>query len=240
MKPWHQICIHECGDPLVPIPPVIPKILPHAYISQGAPYLNEDEPFWLRGEVLNRLFAAQDALSALVDTLHISIFDAWRPISVQKFMYDMALNQECQKRGVDSVSSLEEEERKSLIDEVGKFWALPSSDPKFPPPHTTGAAIDLTLSNSEGRLLDMGSEIDDICQEAHPNYYSQFDKSSKEFIYHKRRCLLSNVMLTSGFSQHPNEWWHFSYGDQLWAWSNNYSEAIYGLSRPIESNSVTD
>ncbi|MEO1402022.1 MAG: D-alanyl-D-alanine dipeptidase, partial [Cyanobacteria bacterium J06635_1] len=22
----------------------------------------------------------------------------------------------------------------------------------------------------------------------------------------------------AGFGQHPNEWWHFSYGDQLWAW----------------------
>ena len=25
-------------------------------------------------------------------------------------------------------------------------------------------------------------------------------------------------MTKFGFAQHPNEWWHFSYGDQLWAW----------------------
>ena len=27
-------------------------------------------------------------------------------------------------------------------------------------------------------------------------------------------------MTKFGFAQHPNEWWHFSYGDQLWAWKN--------------------
>jgi len=47
-------------------------------------------------------------------------------------------------------------------------------------------------------------------------------------IWNLRRNLLKDVMLSSGFSQHPNEWWHFSYGDQLWAWQNDYKEAIYG------------
>jgi len=31
-----------------------------------------------------------------------------------------------------------------------------------------------------------------------------------------------------GFAQHPNEWWHFSYGDQLWAWKNKKANALYG------------
>jgi D-alanyl-D-alanine dipeptidase len=35
-------------------------------------------------------------------------------------------------------------------------------------------------------------------------------------------------MESQGFAQHPNEWWHFSYGDQLWAWQRSQSEAIYG------------
>ena len=35
-------------------------------------------------------------------------------------------------------------------------------------------------------------------------------------------------MLKSVFVQHPNEWWHFSYGDQLWAWTNQNRKAIYG------------
>jgi len=36
-------------------------------------------------------------------------------------------------------------------------------------------------------------------------------------------------MTKFGFAQHPNEWWHFSYGDQLWAWKNKKANAIYGI-----------
>jgi D-alanyl-D-alanine dipeptidase len=25
-------------------------------------------------------------------------------------------------------------------------------------------------------------------------------------------------MTQAGFERHPQEWWHFSLGDQLWAW----------------------
>lgn len=35
-------------------------------------------------------------------------------------------------------------------------------------------------------------------------------------------------MNQAGFVQHPNEWWHFSYGDQLWCWISNQNNAIYG------------
>ena len=35
-------------------------------------------------------------------------------------------------------------------------------------------------------------------------------------------------MKFSGFVQHPNEWWHFSYGDQLWAWTTNANAGFYG------------
>jgi D-alanyl-D-alanine dipeptidase len=40
--------------------------------------------------------------------------------------------------------------------------------------------------------------------------------------------LLNQVMTHSGFQRHPTEWWHFSYGDQLWAWISNEKSAIYG------------
>jgi D-alanyl-D-alanine dipeptidase len=35
-------------------------------------------------------------------------------------------------------------------------------------------------------------------------------------------------MAAAGFARHPNEWWHFSLGDQLWAWSQGEAQAIYG------------
>jgi D-alanyl-D-alanine dipeptidase len=35
-------------------------------------------------------------------------------------------------------------------------------------------------------------------------------------------------MEVAGFAQHPNEWWHFSHGDQLWAWRLGHPSAHYG------------
>ena len=45
--------------------------------------------------------------------------------------------------------------------------------------------------------------------------------------FHRDRELLNQVMTHRGFVRHPNEWWHFSYGDQLWAWISNEETAIY-------------
>ena len=50
----------------------------------------------------------------------------------------------------------------------------------------------------------------------------------KQFIWNSRRNLLRKIMTKFGFAQHPNEWWHFSYGDQLWAWKNKKANALYG------------
>ena len=62
---------------------------------------------------------------------------------------------------------------------------------------------------------------------------------SKYQVFHKRRSLLLSVMNQAGFVQHPNEWWHFSYGDQLWAWVSHMSKAHYGAFNPSESRDRT-
>ena len=46
--------------------------------------------------------------------------------------------------------------------------------------------------------------------------------------YHQQRLLLKAVMTQAGFQRHPGEWWHFCYGDQMWAWLSEATTAIYG------------
>ncbi|MEK6914663.1 MAG: hypothetical protein AABW83_03360 [Nanoarchaeota archaeon] len=38
-------------------------------------------------------------------------------------------------------------------------------------------------------------------------------------------------MTKSGFTNYPGEWWHWSYGDRIWAHYNNKKYAIYGISK---------
>ena len=40
------------------------------------------------------------------------------------------------------------------------------------------------------------------------------------------------IMLAAGFVNYRHEWWHFDFGDQLWAVSTGAECAIYGRAKP--------
>tara|TARA_Y100001968_G_C19367165_1_gene723147 strand:- start:580 stop:1320 length:741 start_codon:yes stop_codon:yes gene_type:complete len=231
MKPWHQINIKECKQPLIALPSSIHRLTPHPYLSLGAPYGDNIDPWRLRLDVVRRLSHAQDYLSKEKINLRLSVFDAWRPISVQKFMVDYVIEEQSRRIGLDPLDTDYSIKLERVKDEVRKFWASPSLDPSTPPPHSTGAAVDLTLMRQNGSPLNMGCEIDTIGRESYPDHFvsHHIDKTlTSSNVYHSRRLLLRTVMQKAGFAQHPKEWWHFSYGDQLWAWLNDSTEAIYG------------
>ena len=223
MRPWSPIPIEECGEPLQDLPREFLRMEPHPYMALGAPYGASGNPFQLRQGVVQRLLKAQRRLSDHDPSLRLSIFDAWRPIAVQAFMVEHSIADLCRERGVELMSG---DAFDRVVADVGRFWAAPSRDPATPPPHSTGAAVDLTLSSREGIPLEMGGEIDAIGAISEPEHYAgQEDPDAR--CWHQRRQLLADVMDASGFAQHPNEWWHYSFGDQLWAWRKGAAVAVY-------------
>ena len=223
MRPWSPIPIEECGEPLQDLPREFLRMEPHPYMALGAPYGASGNPFQLRQGVVQRLLKAQQRLSDHDPSLRLSIFDAWRPIAVQAFMVEHSIADLCRERGVELTSG---DAFDRVVADVGRFWAAPSRDPATPPPHSTGAAVDLTLSSREGIPLEMGGEIDAIGAISEPEHYAgQEDPDAR--CWHQRRQLLADVMDASGFAQHPNEWWHYSFGDQLWAWRKGAAVAVY-------------
>ena len=223
MRPWSPIPIEECGEPMQALPPALLRIEPHPYMALGAPYGASGNPFQLRLGVVQRLLDAQQQLVEHDPGLRLSIFDAWRPIAVQAFMVDHSIAELCRERGVEVRSG---DAFDQVVADVGRFWAAPSRDPATPPPHSTGAAVDLTLSSSDGTPLAMGGEIDAIGAVSEPQHYAGREDSEAR-CWHQRRQLLADVMEAAGFAQHPNEWWHYSFGDQLWAWRRGAAVAIY-------------
>jgi D-alanyl-D-alanine dipeptidase len=158
--------------------------------------------------------------------VYLLIYDSWRPLEVQEFMFKRAFTLECEKLNIDA--SLENmKSYPSIFKKVEKFWAYPSFDSRFPPPHSTGGALDVCLSDKEGNLVEMGSKVDQMDETSNPNFYENLN-NEEAIIWNSRRNLLRGVMNKFGFAQHPNEWWHFSYGDQLWAWKNKKTNAFYG------------
>tara|TARA_Y100001968_G_scaffold332542_1_gene391082 strand:+ start:6386 stop:7105 length:720 start_codon:yes stop_codon:yes gene_type:complete len=237
IKAWSKVDIIDCLERLSPIPSSIQCLEPHPYVSLGAPYGEGTSPWFLRSGVINRLVYANDYLCREDLNITLGIFDALRPVSVQSFMVEYTIKEECKRRGIDRENNQNKSKVKKIIEEVETYWAMPSLDPALPPPHSTGGAVDLTLLDSQGIQLNMGCDIDCIGAVSTPNYFAD-SSNDKDQLFNSRRLLLTKVMSKAGFVQHPHEWWHFSFGDQLWAWTMNYSNAIYG-GCVDESNSDT-
>jgi D-alanyl-D-alanine dipeptidase len=72
-------------------------------------------------------------------------------------------------------------------------------------------AIDLTICDSTGLALDMGTEFDFFGDLAFPDktdsFYQTGQLSSEQF---KNRKLLLNIMAKAGFYVSKTEWWHYN------------------------------
>ncbi|TAD75535.1 MAG: D-alanyl-D-alanine dipeptidase [Oscillatoriales cyanobacterium] len=202
---------------------------PPPYAALGAPY-GDRSPFHLRSGVLERLEQSADWLDRTRSGWRIAIFDAYRPIAVQQFMVDYTFGELARAAGLDPAALLahpDHPQTQILQGRVTQFWAAPSHDPATPPPHSTGAALDVTLVDLLGEVVDMGSPIDECSERSFPDYFNQATDTGDR-LFGERRQLLRQAMAVGEFAQHPNEWWHFSWGDQLWAERTGQSIAHYG------------
>lgn len=105
----------------------------------------------------------------------IKLFDCYRPLDVQKKMWKLV-------PGTNYVAN-----------------------PKKGSIHNKGAAVDLTLVDSNGKPLDMGTPFDFFGPQAHHNY----PKASTTV--QKNRRLLQNTLAKYGFTCIRSEWWHYNY-----------------------------
>ena len=219
MKPYHQIPIQECQERLIAIPLNNFAVeLPHPYVKLGAEY-GDKSPYCLRQGVVQALLEAQFLLEKRFPEWKIKIYDAYRPVGVQQFMVNYTYNCLLSELNLKE-QQLSAQKRQDLWSQVYQLWAAPSLDREMPPPHSTGAAVDVTIVNNLGEDLDMGGEIDELGERSHPDYYVS-DRDDNNQQYQFNRQLLNRVMINAGFYRHPGEWWHFSLGDQMWAWIHN-------------------
>ena len=226
MKPYHQVKIEDCGEPLIAIPLDNFSVeLPHPYVKLGAEYDNIS-PYCLRQGVVKALLEAQFLLEKRYPQWKIKIYDAYRPVGVQQFMVNHTYDSLLKSRNFQE-KQLSAQQRQELWGQVYQLWAAPSLDRKMPPPHSTGAAVDVTIVNDRGTALDMGGKIDELHERSHPDYYVS-DRDGDNQQYQFNRQLLNRVMTNAGFCRHPGEWWHFSLGDQMWAWLSNKNDSQEG------------
>ena len=102
MKIWNKIPIDENKDKLITIPTCFKFISPHPYYSLGAPYEGSEAIWKLREEVVKRLIKVNEYLKLKNQNFCLLIYDSWRPIEVQKFMFNRAFSLECKELDIDA------------------------------------------------------------------------------------------------------------------------------------------
>ncbi|MBE9209766.1 M15 family metallopeptidase [Nostoc sp. LEGE 06077] len=105
--------------------------------------------------------------------LGLKVYDCYRPLSVQKLMW--------------------------RVKPDNRYVANPVQGSR----HNRGAAIDLTLIDSNGKELEMPSEYDSFTPASYRNYSGGNAQALKN------RQLLEDAMQKQGFSGLSTEWWHF-------------------------------
>lgn len=218
--------INECREPLVDVRECGRRlVVSPAYWHQG---LEHALPTcYLRESVLERLIAAAERLPT---GWQLVVWNGWRPYELQKALYDrFSATLRAEHPHLDAA----EHARK-----VRQFVAPPSQDARAPSPHLTGGSVDLTLCDANGELLDMGTGFDELSPLSRTAALEGTQPPSELGAAREHRRQLLAAMTHTGFTNLPSEWWHFDYGNQLWAWSRDEDAAFYGKTSPIPANDL--
>jgi len=130
----------------------------------------------LQKDTAEKLMAANEEFYKL--GYRIKILDAYRP---HKYQYTL-------REAAEANNS-----------KTASFVANPDTGSH----HNRGVAVDITLTDLEGRELDMPTEFDHFGPEA-SIYYEGCTKEQKA-----NRELLGTIMEKHGFRRIRSEWWHF-------------------------------
>jgi D-alanyl-D-alanine dipeptidase len=211
---WGRLPIVECGEPLVPLEATGRLRVRALYAEQGIP--GAPTTTYVRAGVRDRLLRA---VAALPDGVALVVFDGYRPLNVQAYLWD------------DFRARLAAEHPEwdgdALDRATGQFVARPVADPLRPPPHRTGGAVDVYLIDAAtGAELPMGTEADEVAPASATRY---FEEHPEEPFTGNRRTLYHAMSRAGGFANYPGEWWHFDFGNQRWANLTGAPHALYGL-----------
>jgi D-alanyl-D-alanine dipeptidase len=203
-----HIPIRESGEPLVDL-------------LRFKPSLRWDNPrFKYRRETYARLSLAEklaQADAALPAGYRLALIECWRAPTIQRRMYK-AVWKRFQETNPDWSES-------KLRRVVNQFTA--PMDLKVPPPHTTGGAVDLTLIGPDGEPCDMQSPF-----EIFDPIGFFFDAKGLSDAARRHREIIRAALTSTGITNYPSEYWHWSYGDQGWAYRGGHQHALYGPATP--------
>ena len=156
------------------------------YNFMGRVLYNDLDEAYLVPEAVEKLRKANDLLRKKRMDLHLAVYDAARPRSIQEQMWKVVENTDLQS-----------------------FVANPYK--RGGGPHNYGIAVDVTLVDCTGHPIPMGSEYDYFGDRSRTDIEQQLlengEIARREF---ENRRLLREIMVEAGWRVDPAEWWHFN------------------------------
>lgn len=210
-KAWDGVVINENYEPLVEIEASEHIILGDEKHSRGIPY------YWVRRNVASKLIKVA---SLLPDDLKLVLIEGYRTLASQQESWDIKFTKLKSEHPDWSDEAIEKQVR--LV--VAK--PLPLAN------HHCGGAVDVTLAYQDGTRLDMGTSYP---AQAHTldiqKKYPMFPRSQITPEHATNRRLLREAMQALEFVYYPGEWWHYCFGDRMWAVYGEKTKCGYG---PVE------
>lgn len=171
--------------------------------------LKKQKKVFLRVKVYQLLKQAQRRLPKGVG---FKIYSAYRSLAEQQALWDKEYQIQKQQSPNLSAVALERLVRARYADPRKGFGG-----------HQTGGAVDVTLCDAKGKDFDMGTGYLEITSQT----LTSSHKVSKEA--RRNRRVLYKTLTSQGMQNYPAEWWHYCYGDRMWAAYQQKDKAIYGL-----------
>lgn len=203
-----KIKIIDNGEPLVDFMEVCPNLV------LDKPRFAYRRETYLRQGVAERLC---EATRYMPPGFRLAILEGWRPPHIQKRMYLTVWNRFKARHPDWSDVQLKRV--------VNRFTA-PLHD-RVPPPHSTGAAMDVFLVDQQGKPLDLRSPYEWY----DPAGFSLQAPGLTDEV-RRNREILASALERAGITNYPSEFWHYSYGDQGWAYRHGHPYALYGPITP--------
>lgn len=205
--------IADCGEPLV-------DAASGGLITCGPPpECPETAPFYrlLREGVVARL---QKAQKRLPPGLQLRLYEGYRNPKIQQMLFDGQFRRMKNENPSRNASWCYAQAAK-LASPLCTFEGV-----QIVPPHSTGGAVDIEIVDNNDIPLDFGMELRDWDVVPPDLCATRFDEITNAAANNRR--LLVETLAVEGFVNYPREWWHFSYGDQYWAFSTASAHALYG------------
>ncbi|MBI1974508.1 MAG: D-alanyl-D-alanine carboxypeptidase family protein [Candidatus Zambryskibacteria bacterium] len=164
------------------------------------------------------------AASYLPNGYKLFVVTAYRPIWMQKELYRRREKQLAIKHPLLMI--FQHSKWRKL---VNRYTSPPGGSS-----HQYGGAVDIMVIDSKGNRLDMGTTLTDFGMKVHTENNLITEKQRKN------RKTLYDAMTKAGFVNYPLEWWHYSYGDRMWAAYTNRKECFYGPMNMDADSEIND